>query len=69
MKNLFKNYFILSFFAVLLIVVACKKDDVLNPAKSSDKSMSSFAFSSLSPAVSATITGTTVAAIDRKSVV
>ena len=63
MKNLFKNYFILSFFAILFMVVACKKDEVLTPAKSSDKSMSSFAFSSLTPAVSATITGTTVAAM------
>ena len=63
MKNLFRNYFILSFFATLFVVVACKKDEVLTPAKSSDKSMSSFAFGSLSPAVSATITGTTVAAM------
>ena len=63
MKNLFKNYFIFSFFAILWVVVACKKDEVLTPAKSSDKSMFSFAFSSLSPAVSATITGTTVAAM------
>ena len=63
MKNQFKNYFILSFFAILLVVVACKKDEVLTPAKSSDKSMSSFAFGSLTPAVSATITGTTVAAM------
>ena len=63
MKNQFRNYFILSFFAILFVVVACKKDEVLTPAKSSDKSMSSFAFSSLTPAVSATITGTTVAAM------
>ena len=63
MKNQFRNYFILSFFAILFVVVACKKDEALTPAKSSDKSMSSFAFSSLTPAVSATITGTTVAAM------
>ena len=63
MKNLFKNYLSISLFALIVIVVACKKDEVMNPAKSSDKSMSSFAFGSLTPAVSATITGTTVAAM------
>ena len=63
MKNLFRNYLSISLFALILIVVACKKDDVMTPAKSSDKSMSSFAYSSLSPAVSSTITGTTVAAM------
>ena len=63
MKNLFKNYLSISLFALIMIVVACKSTEVMNPAKSSDKTMSSFAFGLLTPAVSATITGTTVAAM------
>ena len=50
-------------FAVILTLVACKSVEDMTPAKSSEKSMSSFSFSSLSPAVSATITGTTVSAV------
>ena len=63
MKNSIKNYLVLSRFAVILTLVACKSVEDMTPAKSSEKSMSSFSFSSLSPAVSATITGTTVSAV------
>jgi N-acetylneuraminic acid mutarotase len=61
MKNLTKILAVL-YVAIIMIVVACKKEDVLIPAKSSDKTMSSFLFGSLTPNVNATITGTTVTA-------
>lgn len=63
MENLYKNYLSLSFLALVLLVGACKKEDVMTPAKSSDKTMSSFSFGSLTPSINATIAGTAVTAM------
>jgi len=49
-------------FALLFLVLSCK-DKVAQPVKSAEKAITAFAFNSLSPAVTATVSGTSIAAV------
>jgi eukaryotic-like serine/threonine-protein kinase len=61
MKNLTKNLIAL-FTVSLFIVMACKKDDPAPIPLSPEKTMSAFSFSSLNPAVTGAISGTSITA-------
>jgi eukaryotic-like serine/threonine-protein kinase len=61
MKNLTKNLIAL-FTVSLFIVMACKKDEPAPIPLSPEKTMSAFSFSSLTPAVTGAISGTSITA-------